>query len=178
MLCRWRKQWAVNGVCPVWPWPNRAAIWGHCLVGRQRVCCYFGCRVDVPESRGFHSERHRKWWPSAKPKQNTAPPSAALQNNGCSGRSNCRDLGSGTILFRWAWSVLFSSVAVLAEIPLRSPQKIFIFIIKKYMCWLKVSKNKVIYILKKTSLLFRHPENTQGCRHRHSIARKSKFSMP
>ena len=35
------------------------------------------------------------------------------------------------------------SVAVLAEIPLRSPQKIFIFIIKK-KCWLKVSKNKTI----------------------------------
>ena len=44
------------------------------------------------------------------------------------------------------------SVAVLAEKPLSSPQKIFIFIIKKNICWLKVSKNKNINILKKTSL--------------------------
>ena len=36
------------------------------------------------------------------------------------------------------------SVAVLAEIPLRSPQTIFIFIIKKIICWVKVSKNKII----------------------------------
>ena len=36
-----------------------------------------------------------------------------------------------------------TSVAVLAEIPLRSPQKLFIFIIKK-KCWVKVSKNKII----------------------------------
>ena len=33
-----------------------------------------------------------------------------------------------------------NSVAVLAEIPLRSPQKIFIFIIKKISFWFKVSK--------------------------------------
>ena len=45
------------------------------------------------------------------------------------------------------------SVAVLAEIPLKSPQKLFIFIIKKNICWLKVSKNKIINILKKTSLV-------------------------
>ena len=37
-----------------------------------------------------------------------------------------------------------SNVAVLAEIPLRSPQKLFICIIKKYICWVKVSKNKII----------------------------------
>ena len=31
-----------------------------------------------------------------------------------------------------------ASVAVLAEIPLRSPQKLFTFIIKKNICWVKV----------------------------------------
>ena len=47
----------------------------------------------------------------------------------------------------WHWTVkkrIQNSVAVLAEIPLGSPQKLFIFIIKKYICWLKVSKNKII----------------------------------
>ena len=42
-----------------------------------------------------------------------------------------------------------SSVAVLAEILLRSPQKIFIFIIKKYVYRIKVSKNKIIRFWKK-----------------------------
>ena len=37
-----------------------------------------------------------------------------------------------------------SSVAVLAEILLRSPQKLFIFIIKFFLCWVKASKNKII----------------------------------
>ena len=37
-----------------------------------------------------------------------------------------------------------SSVAVLAEILLESPQKLFIFIIKKIICWLKVSQNKIV----------------------------------
>ena len=41
-------------------------------------------------------------------------------------------------------SSLTSSVAVLAYIPLRSPQKLFIFIIKKIIFWVKVSKNKRI----------------------------------
>ena len=36
------------------------------------------------------------------------------------------------------------SVAVLAVIPLRSPQKLFISIIKEIICWVKVSKNKII----------------------------------
>ena len=36
------------------------------------------------------------------------------------------------------------SVAVLAGIPLRSLQKIFIFIIKKNIFWVKVSKNKIV----------------------------------
>ena len=40
--------------------------------------------------------------------------------------------------------LVVGSVAVLAEIPLRSPKKIFIFIIKKIICWLKESKNKII----------------------------------
>ena len=43
-----------------------------------------------------------------------------------------------------------SSVAVLAEISLSSPRKLFIFTIKKYFYWIKVSKKK--RILKKTSL--------------------------
>ena len=37
-----------------------------------------------------------------------------------------------------------SSVTVLAEIPVSSPQKLFIFTIKKIICWVKVSKNKII----------------------------------
>ena len=41
-------------------------------------------------------------------------------------------------------SLAVSSVAVLAEIPLRSPQKLFIFIIKKIICWFEVSKNIII----------------------------------
>ena len=40
-------------------------------------------------------------------------------------------------------AVVFS-VAVLAEIPLRSPQKIFILILKKNIYRIKVSKNKFI----------------------------------
>ena len=40
--------------------------------------------------------------------------------------------------------LLVGSVAVLDEIPLRSAQKLFICIIKKIICWLKVSKNKII----------------------------------
>ena len=55
----------------------------------------------------------------------------------------------------WAWADVqkldievcqqaLTSVAVLAEVPLRSPQKIFIFIIKKKCFWVKVSKNKII----------------------------------
>ena len=36
------------------------------------------------------------------------------------------------------------SVAVLAEISLKPPRKIFIFIIKKYIYRIKVSKNKLI----------------------------------
>ena len=36
------------------------------------------------------------------------------------------------------------SVAVLAEIPLRLPQKILNYIIKKKICWVKVSKNNII----------------------------------
>ena len=42
--------------------------------------------------------------------------------------------------------LLPTSVAVSAEIPLRSPQKIFIFIIKKIIFWVKVSKNKILKI--------------------------------
>ena len=46
---------------------------------------------------------------------------------------------------RLAYLALLSSVAVLAEILLRSPQKIFIFIIKKNIFLVKVSKYKIIY---------------------------------
>ena len=37
-----------------------------------------------------------------------------------------------------------TSVAVLAEMSLRSPRKSFIFIIKKYICRVKVSKKQII----------------------------------
>ena len=42
-----------------------------------------------------------------------------------------------------------TSVAVLAEIPLRSPQKKNYFIIKKYIYRIKVSKNKIVLFSKK-----------------------------
>ena len=45
------------------------------------------------------------------------------------------------------------SVAVLAEISLRSPRKILIFHIKKSIFRIKVSNKKIILILKKTSLV-------------------------
>ena len=38
-----------------------------------------------------------------------------------------------------------TSVAVLAEMSLSSPRKLFIFIIKKCIYRIKVSKNKLIY---------------------------------
>ena len=53
------------------------------------------------------------------------------------------------------------SVAVVAERSLRSPRKLFIVIIKKYVCRIKVSKNKIDLILKKTSL-----DHIPGCRAR------------
>ena len=37
-----------------------------------------------------------------------------------------------------------NSGAVIAKIPLRSPQKLVSFIIKEIICWVKVSKNKTI----------------------------------
>ena len=43
-----------------------------------------------------------------------------------------------------------TSVAVLAVIPLRSPRRLFIFIIKRYIYRIKVFEKKII--LKKTSL--------------------------
>ena len=46
-----------------------------------------------------------------------------------------------------------ASVAVLAELSLRSPQKLCIFIIKKNIYRIKVSQNKNNLILKKTSLI-------------------------
>ena len=45
-----------------------------------------------------------------------------------------------------------ASVAVLAEILLKSPQKILIFIIKKIICWLTVSKNKIFKFWKNLHL--------------------------
>ena len=41
------------------------------------------------------------------------------------------------------------SAAVLAEMPLKSPRKLFILIIKKYIHRIKVSKNKLIQLYKK-----------------------------
>ena len=49
----------------------------------------------------------------------------------------------------WEKGPMHASVAVLAEIPLRSPHKLFIFIIKQIICWFKVSKNKIIYFWRK-----------------------------
>ena len=46
-----------------------------------------------------------------------------------------------------------SSVAALAEVSLRSPLKLFIFIIRKYIYRIKVSKINNDLILKKTSLV-------------------------
>ena len=46
-------------------------------------------------------------------------------------------------------SAAYISSAVLAEISLRSPRKLFIFIIKKYIYRIKVSKNKLIKFWKK-----------------------------
>ena len=40
-----------------------------------------------------------------------------------------------------------------AEIPLRSPRKLFIFIIYKNVFWIKVSKKIFYFILKKSSLV-------------------------
>ena len=45
-----------------------------------------------------------------------------------------------------------SSVAVLAEISLRSPRKLFIFTIKSHIFWIIVSKQTNILILKNSSL--------------------------
>ena len=44
----------------------------------------------------------------------------------------------------WCVQQSVTSVAVLAEIPVRSPRKLFNFISKKNICWVKVSKNKII----------------------------------
>ena len=50
------------------------------------------------------------------------------------------------------WRNTGSSVAVLAELPLRSPQKIFLFTIEKYIDGIKIYPKKTILIFKKTSL--------------------------
>ena len=54
---------------------------------------------------------------------------------------------------------LSSSVAVLAEISLRSPRKLFIFIIKQYIFRIKVSKKQFNLILKEASLV---PQTGKG----------------
>ena len=60
-------------------------------------------------------------------------------NNGPGGTS-----GSNEHLWDQGACILYrcvsGSVVVLAEISLRSPRKLFIFIIKKYIYWIKVSK--------------------------------------
>ena len=43
-----------------------------------------------------------------------------------------------------AWPVAVSSASFLAELSVRSPRKLFIFIIYKNVSWMKVSKNKLI----------------------------------
>ena len=48
--------------------------------------------------------------------------------------------------FRWQ----LTSVAVLAEISIRSPRKLFIFNIKKYIFRIKVSRKKTLILKKKT----------------------------
>ena len=64
------------------------------------------------------------------------------QTLGCFGPKHCFKGG------------IYTSVAVLAEIPLKSPRKLFIFIIKKYIYRIKVSKKTNYLILKKTSLIY------------------------
>ena len=54
-----------------------------------------------------------------------------------------------------------TSVAVLAEISLRSPRKLFIFIIKKYIYRIEVSKNQFILFWKKLHWM-QHPSNKCG----------------
>ena len=49
--------------------------------------------------------------------------------------------GLGARLLRWH---LLRSVAVLAEIPLKSPRKLLIFMIIKRIYRIKVSKNKLL----------------------------------
>ena len=48
--------------------------------------------------------------------------------------------------------LLLISVAIVAEISCSSPRKLFIFIIKKCICWFKVPKQYITLILEKTSL--------------------------
>ena len=48
---------------------------------------------------------------------------------------------------------VLTSVAVLGEISLRSPRKLFIFIIRKFFFMIKVSKKQFNLILKKASLV-------------------------
>ena len=55
-----------------------------------------------------------------------------------------------------------TSEAFLAEIPLRSPQNKFIFIIKNYTFRIKVSKKTCNLILKKTALTAVFPALTAG----------------
>ena len=60
-------------------------------------------------------------------------------------RAGCVPLAHHLILRLQSWT----SVAVLAEISLRSPRKLFIFIIKKIIYRIKISKNKFISFWKK-----------------------------
>ena len=52
-------------------------------------------------------------------------------------------------------SLVGDSASFLAELSVSSPRKIFIFIIKKYIFWIKVSKKIVYFILKKEALSHR-----------------------
>ena len=63
-----------------------------------------------------------------------------------SAESHTKEDSSHRVMRRCQYHV---SVADLAEIPLKSPQNLYIFIIKKYICWVKVSKNNLISFWKK-----------------------------
>ena len=62
---------------------------------------------------------------------------------------------------------VLTSVAVLAETLLRSPQKLFIFIIKKIFIGAKYPKNK-LFNLKQTSLVLTSFKQKRSCRSKQS----------
>ena len=69
-----------------------------------------------------------------------------------------RRMGSGLVLlihvclFLWGFYLALTSASVLAEISVRSPQKLFIFIIQKNLFRIEVSGKICHLILKKEAL--------------------------